>query len=185
MTPLSLAINSKFCSSFNVSWVFKCFWNVTWTKLELWSMNRQPPEYMLEFRLLPAEENSLPFVPQMKWWMETCWPGIKFSALRTPAWSLIAVETLVGAGRWCCFPYWHAAHLGGLTIWQAAVCSDQCVSLWLRTPACIMNQILQNDKCPSQWCHLSNSFSASVKLRLLSWTVFKVRLRAATTFGVS
>ena len=95
-------------------------------------MNRQPPENMSEFRLLPAEDNSLPFVPQIKWSMETCWPGTKFSAFSTPAQSFIAVAILVGAGHWCCFPYWHAAHLGGLTIRQAAVWSDRCNSLQLR-----------------------------------------------------
>ncbi len=147
-------------------------------------MNRQPPA-MSEFKLLQAEEKSLPFVPQLKWSMETCWPGSKLSAFRTPARSFIAVEILAGAGLWCCFPYWHAAHLGGLSIRHAAVSSDRCDSLQHRTPVRIMNWILRNHRCPRRWCHLNNSFSASVRLRLLSCTVFRVMLRAATAFGVS
>jgi hypothetical protein len=49
----------------------------------------------------------------------------------------------------------------------------------------MMNWILQNNRCQRQRCHLNSSFSASVKLRLLSWTVLRKMLRAAAAFGVS
>jgi hypothetical protein len=45
--------------------------------------------------------------------------------------------------------------LGGLTIRQAAAWSDWCNSRWFRTPVCMMNWILQNERCPRRWGHLN------------------------------
>jgi hypothetical protein len=80
-----------------------------------------PPEYISSVFVLPADVVNRPLVEQMKWSTEMRWPGSKLFALRMFARSLITVDGVVpGAGRRCCFPYWHAAHFGKLETLHAA-----------------------------------------------------------------
>ena len=120
--------------------------------------------------LLPREVNKRPLFLHTKWSILTCWPGREMSFEIAPTESLTFDFVVVGTDNWHCFPNWHAAQRGLFLILTAAVWRLRLASPWASTPVRNKNFTLLQSMCANLWCHLSNSFSGSVKFLFASAT---------------
>lgn len=117
---VSTYINSNFCLALRVSWVSIVVWNCTCMFPKPWFTKMQPPSYISLSFIFPADVHNRPFVLQMKWSTETCWPGNRSSFFKFPTLSRTVDELLLRTGWHFYLPYWHAAHRES--------CNRQCAS---------------------------------------------------------